>query len=150
MAIQTVINLSDRQKQLSSLYLSNLRSKIVARLNIHNGVFAEIIDPPLRLEIATITQHYCSLLAISNTYWSLRAVSRLLINIHEMNMPVLIKIFCFSEKSSLKKEQNRDREPLYSGLNSCGSSSPVYSSNSEDHCGANTKCLPDDLFATEV
>jgi len=56
----------------------------------------------------------------------------------------------YSEKSSLKKEQNRDREPLYSGLNSCGSSSPVYSSNSDDHCGANQKCLPDDLFATEV
>jgi len=61
----------------------------------------------------------------------------------------------YSEKSSLKKEQNRDREPLYSGLNSCGSSSPAPSSSvycgSEDHCGSsNQKCLADDLFATEV
>jgi len=62
----------------------------------------------------------------------------------------------YSEKSSLKKEQNRDREPLYSGLAaSCGSASPApstaYCSSSDDHCaGANQKCLADDLFATEV
>merc|ERR1719192_1445920 len=62
----------------------------------------------------------------------------------------------YSEKSSLKKEQNRDREPLYSGVASCSSSSPAPSSSnycgSEDHCGAssNQKCLADDLFATEV
>jgi len=55
----------------------------------------------------------------------------------------------YSEKSSLKKEQNRDREPLYSGITSCGSSSPAPSS--DDFCaGANQKCLADDLFATEV
>jgi len=60
----------------------------------------------------------------------------------------------YSEKSSLKKEQNRDREPLYSGLASCGSASPAPSTaycSSDDHCaGANQKCLADDLFATEV
>mgnify|MGYP001305126925 CR=1 FL=1 len=63
-------------------------------------------------------------------------------------------MFYFSEKSSLKKEQNRDREPLYSGLASCGSASPAPSTaycSSDDHCaGANQKCLADDLFATEV
>jgi len=61
----------------------------------------------------------------------------------------------YSEKSSLKKEQNRDREPLYSGLaNSCGSSSPAPSSTcfqgDQDHLSGG-KCLPDDdLYATEV
>lgn len=72
-----------------------------------------------------------------------------------MNTPSTNILHFFSEKSSLKKEQNRDREPLYSGLNSCGSSSPAPSSSvycgSEDHCGSsNQKCLADDLFATEV
>lgn len=58
----------------------------------------------------------------------------------------------YSEKSSLKKEQNRDREPLYSGLsNSCGSSSPAPSSSCYGESSGGGKCLPDDdLYATEV
>jgi len=58
----------------------------------------------------------------------------------------------YSEKSSLKKEQNRDREPIYSGVNSCGSASPAPSSVyviGDEHL-SNQKCLPDDLLATEV
>jgi len=56
----------------------------------------------------------------------------------------------YSDKCSLKKENNR--EPTYS--NSCGSSSPapssVYHLDNNDHCGGGGKCLEDDLLATEV
>lgn len=56
----------------------------------------------------------------------------------------------YSDKCSLKKENNR--EPTYS--NSCGSSSPapssVYVIDNNDHCRGSGKCLEDDLLATEV
>lgn len=51
----------------------------------------------------------------------------------------------YSDKCSLKKENNR--EPTYSG-NSCGSSSPA-PSDPYDSCSG-SKCLADDLLATEV
>jgi hypothetical protein len=56
----------------------------------------------------------------------------------------------YSDKSSLKKENNRETGggTGYSS-NSCGSSSPA-PSDPYDHCGASSKCLSDDLLATEV
>jgi len=52
----------------------------------------------------------------------------------------------YSDKCSLKKENNREAG-AYSGA-SCGSSSPA-PSDPYDHCGT-SKCLADDLLATEV
>jgi len=54
----------------------------------------------------------------------------------------------YSDKSSLKKENNRETGGTYSS-NSCGSSSPD-PSDPYDHCGSTSKCLSDDLLATEV
>jgi len=54
----------------------------------------------------------------------------------------------YSDKSSLKKENNREAGGTYSA-NSCGSSSPA-PSDPYDHCGTSSKCLADDLLATEV
>ena len=58
------------------------------------------------------------------------------------------KSLFFSDKSSLKKENNRETGGTYSS-NSCGSSSPD-PSDPYDHCGSTSKCLSDDLLATEV
>jgi hypothetical protein len=54
----------------------------------------------------------------------------------------------YSDKSSLKKENNRETGGAYSS-NSCGSSSPD-PPPPYDHCGTSSKCLSDDLLATEV
>ena len=59
----------------------------------------------------------------------------------------ILNLSFFSDKSSLKKENNREAGGTYS--NSCGSSSPA-PSDPYDHCGASGKCLADDLLATEV
>ena len=60
----------------------------------------------------------------------------------------ILNLSFFSDKSSLKKENNRDAGGTYSA-NSCGSSSPA-PSDPYDHCGTSSKCLADDLLATEV
>ena len=60
----------------------------------------------------------------------------------------ILNLSFFSDKSSLKKENNREAGGTYSA-NSCGSSSPA-PSDPYDHCGTSSKCLADDLLATEV
>ena len=60
----------------------------------------------------------------------------------------ILNLSFFSDKSSLKKENNRETGGTYSS-NSCGSSSPD-PSDPYDHCGSTSKCLSDDLLATEV
>ena len=60
----------------------------------------------------------------------------------------ILNLSFFSDKSSLKKENNREGGATYSA-NSCGSSSPA-PSDPYDHCGTSSKCLADDLLATEV
>lgn len=67
---------------------------------------------------------------------------------NQQQITILNPFFFFSDKSSLKKENNRETGGTYSS-NSCGSSSPA-PSDPYDHCGSTSKCLSDDLLATEV
>ena len=129
-------------------------AQLTPRLNIHNTLFVPR-DPSEIAAISSNERHYPAL-GISH-YWSLSPVKDRVYLVVVDSWITCANFVCIcSEKSSLKKEQNRDREPLYSGVASCGSSSPAPSSSnycgSEDHCGAsiNQKCLADDLFATEV